>query len=104
MGRFPAAKVVDAVGAQWELRPAMACTDHGSAVVRGPGSAGPRPISTWGVGAQWELRLVLARTDQRFARHEASVRAHVDRDLSQVDLPSGCFSNQNWQLPFRVEV
>ena len=56
------------------------------------------------VGAQWELRRALSRTDQRFARHEASARAHVDRRLPPSDCPSGCFSNQNRQQSLRIEV
>ena len=52
--------------------------------------------------AQWELRRALARTDQRFAHDDASVRAHFDRRSPRGDLPSGCFSNQNWQEPLRT--
>jgi len=49
------------------------------------------------VGAQWELRRALARTDRRFGHYDPAMRAHVDRDLSQVDLPSGCSLNENRQ-------
>ena len=46
----------------------------------------------------------LARTDQTLGHHDASARAHVDRRVPPGDRPLGCFSNQNWQQPFRIEV
>jgi hypothetical protein len=58
----------------------------------------PGPI----VGAQWELRRAMARTDQRFGHSDIFVRAHVDRRLPRGDRPSGCFSSQHRQHPFRA--
>src|SRR5664280_559169 len=84
-------QVPDPVGAQWELRRALARKD------RRFGHYDP-------VGAQWELWCPLARTDQTLGHHDASARAHVDRRVPPGDRPLGCFSNQNWQQSFGVEV
>src|SRR5664280_874921 len=61
-------------------------------------------VATFSVGAQWELWCPLARTDQTLGHHDASARAHVDRRVPPGDRPLGCFSNQNWQQSFGVEV
>ena len=66
------------VGMQWELRRA--------------------------VGAQWELRRALARTDQRLGHYDASMRAHVQRRFPPGERPSGSFSNEHRQQPFRIEI
>ena len=56
------------------------------------------------VGAQWELRRALARTDQRLGHYDASMRAHVQRRFPPGERPSGSFSNEHRQQPFRIEV
>jgi hypothetical protein len=50
------------------------------------------------------LRRALARTDQSVGHYDASVRAHVNRRCPPVTAPLGCFSNQDGQQPFGVEI
>jgi hypothetical protein len=66
--------------------------------IRGAAGRNAQPF----VGAQWELWRALARTDQRLRSYDASEHAHIDRRFPRGDLPSGCFSNQNWQQPVRT--
>jgi hypothetical protein len=42
--------------------------------------------------------------DLRLGGRDAFVGAHVDRRFPRGGRPSGCFSNQNWQHPLRIEI
>jgi hypothetical protein len=78
----------------------LSMTPHGVMAV----STRTRSAIFISVGAQWELWCLLARTDQTLGHHDASARAHVRRRVPPGDRPLGCFSNQNWQQSFGVEV
>ena len=55
------------------------------------------------VGAQWELRRAW-RAQTSTSPTAIPPSAYTSTGFPPGDRPSGCFSNQNWQHPLRIEI